>query len=133
MSKKCNNSALRNLLKDADAYLILFMSYVYAVMLLLMPNVYDLDYIDIGTRLFFPRTTAILLIITASIKVVGRLLCNIRLRYIGLIMLNAIWFYVMISLIWRLAHGMPSLGFLLGLHMFLSGIVQAMREDYGDI
>lgn len=114
---------------------MVIISYAFAVIMLTQPeifrNVPDDVFYDVPSHIFQPKIMGWLMIVSANVKIFGRIINKPKIKLVGLISLNNCWAVTTVSLFYRYLHGSQSATFLLCLAMVLIGIGQAIRGDYG--
>ncbi|MCK1200583.1 hypothetical protein MXZ33_07370 [Streptococcus uberis] len=115
---------------------MLIISYAFSLIMLTQPeifkNVPDDVYYRIPSNIFQPEIMGWLMIISATIKLVGRLICKPKIKLFGLVCLNNCWAVTAVSLFYRYLNGSQSATFLLCFAMVLVGFGQAIRGDYSE-
>lgn len=114
---------------------MLIISYAFAYIMLTQPeifkNVPDDVYYQIPSHIFQPEIMGWLMIASATLKLIGRFVGQPRIKLLGLLSLNNCWAVIAVSLFYRYLNGSQSATFLLAVAMFLVGVGQAVRGDYG--
>lgn len=94
-------------------------------------NVPDEVYYRIPSHVFQPKIMGWIMIGSATVKLIGRIISKPKIKLYGLMALNICWAITAFSLFYRYLNGSQSATFLLSFAMVLIGFGQAIRGDYG--